>query len=293
MSENTLNTQITGTTIEAAHLNQYKTALVEDLLPRNLAGQNEDEAGSLGSDLFRWLKGIFSTLFTNKLSIGSSGNEATNPYIINDTDSFKMNVITGESHGFYVNNVLKGKIDVNGVDGAYFKALSISAGVLNTNSVAEGNIINSSVTVNKLGADCVNGTKIADDAVDTEHIADAAIGPVHMSNRPQTSSNITDIQTLQFADSSTVTPTATNFANGVNVTVTVTKAGGSVVAWYVTSSNANHRCGITGQSDEATTAGVSSGLIISASDITITARVYNTAGTSQAGTVTLRAYVLN
>ena len=49
MGTNTIVTVIEGTTGTVSQLNQYKTALTGDLLPRNAAGEIEDEAGSVGS----------------------------------------------------------------------------------------------------------------------------------------------------------------------------------------------------------------------------------------------------
>lgn len=56
MGDNTLATQITGTTITVDGVNQYKTALDGDLVPRNSAGSATDEAGSVGTDALKFLK---------------------------------------------------------------------------------------------------------------------------------------------------------------------------------------------------------------------------------------------
>lgn len=53
MGDNTLTTQSDGTVIDSSDINQYKTALVGDLLPRNASGAVEDGAGSIGSSSYK------------------------------------------------------------------------------------------------------------------------------------------------------------------------------------------------------------------------------------------------
>jgi len=54
MGTNTLVTAVDGTPIPAAHPNQYKTALTNDIVPRNYSGIPTDEAGSLGTDTYQF-----------------------------------------------------------------------------------------------------------------------------------------------------------------------------------------------------------------------------------------------
>lgn len=56
MGDATLATQVTGTTITVDGVNQYKSALSGDVVPRNSAGAATDSAGSLGTDAIKWLK---------------------------------------------------------------------------------------------------------------------------------------------------------------------------------------------------------------------------------------------
>lgn len=56
MGTNTIATVSDGTVIDASDLNQYKTSLVNDLVPRNTAGAPTDLDGSLGSTTYSWLK---------------------------------------------------------------------------------------------------------------------------------------------------------------------------------------------------------------------------------------------
>lgn len=50
---NTLSTEVAGK-IQLSHVNKFKTALVEDIVPRNSSGVVTTAAGSLGSDTYRW-----------------------------------------------------------------------------------------------------------------------------------------------------------------------------------------------------------------------------------------------
>lgn len=56
MGENTLEEQINSETVASSDVNQFRTALLENHVPRNSSGSPEDEAGSLGSSSLKWFK---------------------------------------------------------------------------------------------------------------------------------------------------------------------------------------------------------------------------------------------
>ncbi len=61
MGTNSLSTQSDGTVINASDINQYKTALNEDLNPRNTSGVVTTNGGSLGSSSYEWLKAFIAS----------------------------------------------------------------------------------------------------------------------------------------------------------------------------------------------------------------------------------------
>lgn len=63
MGTNNLNADSDGNIADAADVNQYRTALNGDLVPRNSSGVATDEAGSIGTAALRWLNAYFKTLF--------------------------------------------------------------------------------------------------------------------------------------------------------------------------------------------------------------------------------------
>jgi hypothetical protein len=175
MSENTINTQIDGTIIQASHVNQYKTALVEDLVPRDLSGAPDDEAGGLGTDIFRWAKSVISKMFTNKLSIGAEGNESDNPSLTATLSNLLVDVIAAKNIQFRVGGSVKGRVDTDGFDGQYLKALSVSSASLGSNSVSTAKITDLNVTEGKIAVEAVTTNKIGNLSVTNIKIADGTI----------------------------------------------------------------------------------------------------------------------
>lgn len=72
MGTNSLSSESDGNTADAGDVNQYKDALVQDLVPRNTSGVVTDEAGSLGSATYKWLGA-----FLKKITVGVPGNLVT------------------------------------------------------------------------------------------------------------------------------------------------------------------------------------------------------------------------
>lgn len=63
MSTNTIIEQSSGTSITVDDINQYKSALLGDLNPRNSIGAAEEASGSLGTDDYQWLEAFIDTGF--------------------------------------------------------------------------------------------------------------------------------------------------------------------------------------------------------------------------------------
>lgn len=85
MGTNNLATKNDGDVASSSDINQYKTALSGDLVPRNSSGVPEDNGANFGLSAFRWLKGFFTSI-----RIGSA---AANNTIEEDSGSivFKVN----------------------------------------------------------------------------------------------------------------------------------------------------------------------------------------------------------
>ena len=61
MGTNTLINGVDGNTITTAVVDQYKTAMSGDLVPRNSSGAAVDEASILGTDTYKWLKAYIAS----------------------------------------------------------------------------------------------------------------------------------------------------------------------------------------------------------------------------------------
>ena len=105
MATNNLETKSPGDVISSDDPNQYKEALGVDHVPRDVDGIPTDEAGSLGSTIYRWLKGFFS----GQVFFGDPDDEVT---VENDG---------GDNLSVKIGGVLKTYIDADGYDGDYVK----------------------------------------------------------------------------------------------------------------------------------------------------------------------------
>ena len=123
MSDNTINTAVDGTIIQAADVNQYKTALGGDIVPRNVSGVATDQAGSLGTSLLTWLQGWFQKVFSPKIIVGTT--EDTSPDIRSTSSDIRYRTHNLKKHYFEVDGNIKTVIDNDGLEGGYIKASSI------------------------------------------------------------------------------------------------------------------------------------------------------------------------
>lgn len=70
MADNILETKFPGDVVDANDPNQYKQALGEDIVPRNVDGEPTNEAGSLGTPLLVWLAAYINEVFFGDPSEG-------------------------------------------------------------------------------------------------------------------------------------------------------------------------------------------------------------------------------
>jgi hypothetical protein len=100
--------QVTGSIIQKAHVNDPRTAMYGDWVPRNGTGTVTDQAGGLGTSTFKW-----GTSYINALNIGTPSN---GHQISETTTAFTFDTATGGSFIFDINSVNFLTIDSNGVD---------------------------------------------------------------------------------------------------------------------------------------------------------------------------------
>jgi len=66
MGSNTLTSKAEPATVEVADVNQFRTAFLGNLIPRNTStGAAEDNVHKIGEAAFRWLEGHFTSIFLN------------------------------------------------------------------------------------------------------------------------------------------------------------------------------------------------------------------------------------
>jgi hypothetical protein len=148
MGVNTLSTAVDGEIISSSDPNQYKTALTEDLVPRNLAGQPTDAAGSLGSSTYPWWR-----LYFGQAASGISMREESGSIV------------------FYLGGIKVGEISAAGVFGEFLKDLSVATAKLADVSVTDAKLASNAVTTAKINDLAVTTAKIADSNVTTAKIA--------------------------------------------------------------------------------------------------------------------------
>lgn len=92
MGTNSLTTEIDGELASADAVNQFKTALANDLLPRNSTGVVQDIIGSIGSSVARWLNGYFEKLVIGAISSGLSIEEDSGDLIFKVDDTIRARI---------------------------------------------------------------------------------------------------------------------------------------------------------------------------------------------------------
>jgi hypothetical protein len=73
MGDNTIATVSNGEVASEEKWNQYKTALVGDILPRNTSGAVTNEAADIGSSSYRFEEGHFKDVHADTLTLSRAG----------------------------------------------------------------------------------------------------------------------------------------------------------------------------------------------------------------------------
>lgn len=82
MAENILQTKLPGDVIDADDPNQYKVAVGGNFVPRNVDGEPTNEAGGLGTSLFRWIHAYLKQINVGSPSSGLIIKEDTGDLVI-------------------------------------------------------------------------------------------------------------------------------------------------------------------------------------------------------------------
>ena len=164
MSDNNINTAVDGTIIQAADVNQYKTALGGDIVRRNVSGVPTSSAGSLGTSLLSWVNGWFTKLFSPKIVVGDT--EDTSPDIRSTTNDIRYRTHNLKKHYFEVDGNIKTVIDNDGLEGGYIKASSI---------------VNASITDGTIGVEKLANRNYATGAVSAGGGGTATISTVNIT----------------------------------------------------------------------------------------------------------------
>lgn len=152
MGTNTLTTGADGAVIPASIINQYKTALNENVVPRNSGGAATDIEGDLGTSSLRWKNAYIQKIIVGLASSNVSIEEASSvlSHAIDGTvreqlgDSTKIVNVT-DNHSFQINGTEKLVVDNDGADGQYLKAGSVA-----TAAVADGAVTRAKTTSNHI-----------------------------------------------------------------------------------------------------------------------------------------------
>ena len=118
MGSNTLTTYNPNDVISEDTVNQYKTALNENVVPRNSSGVATDVRGGLGTSVYRWATSYFQKLF-----IGTASNN-------NTIEESGTNIVVSSGTGvdIKINSTTKCSINSNGIDRQYLSEHEISTG---------------------------------------------------------------------------------------------------------------------------------------------------------------------
>jgi hypothetical protein len=116
MGSGSLTTETDGDTASASDVNQYKSALLEDIVPRNSSGVATDQSGSLGTSALRWLNAYIAKWIIGTVASGLSIEE----------DSGKIAFFVGgskvaeiDSNGLTFSSIPNGRAISSGNSGSF------------------------------------------------------------------------------------------------------------------------------------------------------------------------------
>lgn len=202
MGTNTLSTKTDGQIISSGDVNQYKTALNENFVPRNSSGIATDLGGDLGTTTYGW-----DSAYVDEYVVG----DPTNNLVMKQNLSGQLSFNTGGTERFV--------IDANGADGAGLKASSVTTAKIADANVTTAKIADANVTTAKIADNNVTNAKIGTGAVTNLKIAGQTITGAKMVNQTVTETQIG----LQAVTESRIAISAVTESRIANLSVTPAK----------------------------------------------------------------------
>lgn len=196
MGDNTLVSKNDGDIIPSSVVNQYRTALNGDLVPRNTSGVATDLAGDIGTSSIGW-----ANVYADTYNIGTP---ASGLKIVENGS----NQISIQSSG--VERVI---IDDDGLNADGLKDATISAAKLGVNSVTTTKISDSNVTTAKIADSNVTRAKIED-----------------VGEQSSSSSGSFSTTSASAVDVTNLSVTITTSGRPIMIFLTPTSSGGSLYA---------------------------------------------------------------
>lgn len=148
---NTLATRSAGQVIQSSDVNQYKTALGEDIVPRDTNGVASTLSGGLGTSTYVW-----DTSYLKSIELGSSGTTGHSIDVDPDSTVVRLRVADSIASTWFS----------TGFDGTYIKPETVSSiGILNLN-VGNLELAANAVTTDKVTDGTLTGTDIQDESVE-------------------------------------------------------------------------------------------------------------------------------
>ena len=231
MSDNNLSTAIDGTVVQASDVNQFKTALGGDVVPRTIAGEPTDSAGSIGTSIYPWLRSWIYTAHVAVKQIFGAVDE-TNPDIKDDgSQNLQLNTYNSKTHDFKIDGTTKAKIETTGIDATYLKALSITGAKIANETITGTQIQNASIGEGELASSAVTTLKVATGAITQTRIGASAIGYTELKGKTYTAAATVSSFSDQFYYASGLTASTTGGSNFASVDYTV-KGGLLIVSAY-------------------------------------------------------------
>jgi hypothetical protein len=158
MGTNTLVSKSDGQTISSSDVNQYRTALNQNIVPRNASGAPTDQAGDLGTSTYG-----FDKVYAEEYNIGDTASGL----VIKENVSGQMS--------FQSSGVERVVLDDNGINGSGIKDSTIATSKIIDANITTAKIADSNVTTAKIADSNVTSAKIASTAVTTAKIANSAV----------------------------------------------------------------------------------------------------------------------
>jgi hypothetical protein len=153
---NTLSTKVSNDVISEDDVNQYKTAITDDLIPRNSSGVITDIAGNLGTSVYRWVAGYIKSLYIGTIANNNSITEVSNDLEISSDYDINLDAGSGREIDLRFNGTALGSgITSSGISrdmlGAVNYSKSSSCGSFSGSSTSYADITNLSTSITTTG----------------------------------------------------------------------------------------------------------------------------------------------